>query len=96
VCGATDDVSALLAVLDEIDRPDVDIEVIGLLAGCSLPPGPWEARVEAAAARLPGYRRSWPHGALSVEAALQRVRAAGVNQQSGGSDADRYTEDSTG
>lgn len=73
--GGEEDPAGVLATAIALDRPDVLIEVLGLLAHAGrLQIGDWEPVVERAAARLPGYRRDWPHGALSIEGALELIR----------------------
>ncbi|MDP2309590.1 MAG: serine/threonine-protein kinase [Pseudomonadota bacterium] len=74
-CGGAGSPADLLAEVDDLDRSDVSVEVIGLLASAGrLPPGDWVARVQKEADRLVGYRRDWPHGAMSVNLALALTR----------------------
>lgn len=74
-CGGTTSVNQVVADMEGLDRPDVTVEVLGLLAWCKkLPPGNWSFFLLAAADRLKQYRRDWPHGAMSVEQAMYWVQ----------------------
>lgn len=77
--------ASALAEAEALGRPDVWLEVVGLLATANLlPPGDWPARVEATATKLPGFDRDWPHGAFSVEGVLRAVRSARLDEHGTG------------
>ena len=59
-----------------IDRPDIGIEVLGMLARSGQLQGNWIGEFEAQAARIPGRPANWRSGALSIEEARDAVARA--------------------